>query len=205
MNPENYINKHNNDIESFDDVATLNELVERIKTPEELLSFMDKNIKYGYVGSDSKKIYTWKDERFNEDFDREYFLQSPEELLISKRGVCWDQVELERYWFNQKKLEAKTYFLNFAKEDSNLPTHTLLVYKNDNKFYWFENSFANNRGIHEYESIDSLLSDAKQKQFEYAKKNNGASNDDFETIKITRYNTPDYGLSVDEYMGQFFK
>jgi len=198
MNLENYLN---NEPELPENIKTLDQLLERVKNPEELLAYMEKNIEYGYVGRENNYIYSSGDVNFDNNFDNEYFLQTPEQLLSSKRGVCWDQAELERFWFLKKEYESKVYFLMFAKEKlNNLPTHTFLVYKNNDKFYWFENSFGSQKGIHEYEDFDSLIEDVKEKQFEYAKKKCGAVADDFKDIKFCEYETPKFGCNVDEFM-----
>ena len=198
MNLENYLN---NQSQSVENIKTLDQLLEKIKTPEELSEYMKKNIEYGYVGKESDKIYFSNDVDFDNDFDNEYFLQTPEQLLISKHGVCWDQTELERKWFSKKEYESKVYFLMFAKEEANnLPTHTFLVYKNNGKFYWFENSFDSQKGIHEYKKLESLIEDVKSKQFEYAKRDCGAIDDDFMNIKICEYDVPKFGCNPDEFM-----
>ena len=203
MSLENYLNKKP---ESSENIKPLDQLFEKLKTPEELLEYMDKNIEYGYVSRESNKTYSNSDADFDSHFDKEYFLQTPEQLLSSKHGVCWDQVELERSWFSKNEYESKVYFLMFAKEElNNLPTHTFLVYKNDDKFYWFENSFGNQKGIHEYRDLDTLIEDVKRKQFDYAKNDHGATDDDFKDIKICEYETPKFGCNPDEFINNIIK
>ena len=198
MNLENYLN---NKPKSPENIKTLDQLLEKVKTPEELLKYMEKNIEYGYVGRDDNKVYSSGDVDFDNNFDNEYFLQTPEQLLNSKHGVCWDQTELERFWFLKKEYESKVYFLMFVKEElNNLPTHTFLVYKNNDKFYWFENSFGSQKGIHEYQDLESLIEDVKSKQFDYAKRDCGAIDDDFMNIKVCEYEIPKFGSNPDEFM-----
>lgn len=89
----------------------------------------------------------------------------------------------------------------FAKEEANnLPTHTFLVYRSGDKFYWFENSFGSQKGIHEYKDLESLIEDVKDKQFEYAKKERVAMVDDFNDIKICEYETPKFGCTTNEFI-----
>jgi hypothetical protein len=126
-----------------------------IKSPRELLEFMDKNINYGFVGKNGKKYLDPYSPEWN-DWYNECFVQTGEEILKSKIGTCWDQVELEREWFFKHNYKFKTYFICFDIEE-NHSTHTFLVYEDNNKYYWFENSWAKYRGIHEYNSIDELL------------------------------------------------
>lgn len=197
MKLENYLN---NKPKSPENIKTLEELLEKIKTPEELLEYMGKNIEYGYVGKENK-IYSTDDVDFGKNFDTEYFLQTPEQLIASKHGVCWDQTELEREWFLKKGYDFKLFFLAFIKEElNNLPTHTFLVYKNDDKFYWFENSFGSQRGIHEYKGLDALIKDVKNRQFDYAKKECWATEDDFKDITVFEYETPNFGSNPEEFI-----
>lgn len=181
------------------------EVFEKIKTPEKLLDFMKDNIAYGFVGKNNKKIYAHDDEAMDADFEDEYYLQSPDELLESKYGVCWDSAELERHWFLKHGYEPKVYFMMFAKEEgTDLPTHTFLVYNKDDRWYWFEHSFGAHRGIHEYANLDELLEDVKKKQHEYAVKNRGATEEDFECLRFSEYDKPDYGLSPEEFVSNIF-
>jgi hypothetical protein len=165
---------------------------------------MKDNITYGFVGKNSKKIFTSE-----EDMDKaweEYYLQSPEELLESKHGVCWDTAELERFWFAEHGYKPKVYFLMFAKEEgTDLPTHTFLVYNKDDKWYWFEHSFGAHRGIHEYSSREELLEDVKKKHFQHAMKAQGATEDDFHSLRFSEYETPGFGASPEEFVSEIFE
>ena len=80
-----------------------------IKTPYELLDFMSKNINYGYLGK-SGRVYHFDDKDFNEKWYEEYILESDKDILKTLYGNCWDQVELERYWFEKNGYEVKTIF-----------------------------------------------------------------------------------------------
>lgn len=61
------------------------------------------DIKYGYLDINGNIHYV-----IDEDFDSKYKLQSPNETLNNKVGVCWGQVELERYLFEKENIEFKT-------------------------------------------------------------------------------------------------
>ena len=100
-----------------------------IKTPFELLEFMDKNITYGFVGKNGKKYLDMYSQEWN-DWYQECFVQSGKEVLKSKVGTCWDQVELERLWFEKNGYSFKTFFVWFeVNRPNNLPTHTFLIYE----------------------------------------------------------------------------
>ena len=115
------------------------------------------DIKYGYLDINGNIHYV-----IDKDFGSLYKLQSPGETLNNKVGVCWDQVELERYLFDKKNIKFNTYFIVYYS-DNICPTHTFLIYKIDNDYYWFEHSWEKYRGIRKYSSENSALNDIKEK------------------------------------------
>lgn len=52
-----------------------------IKTPEQLLKYMDENIKYGFVDDNGKEYGLWDNEGFQEGCQTKWYLFSPERLL----------------------------------------------------------------------------------------------------------------------------
>ena len=56
------------------------------------------DIEYGFVDN-NKNIYPDNLKDWNSNFSELYHLQSPEELIKNKYEVCWDQVELERFFY----------------------------------------------------------------------------------------------------------
>ena len=114
--------------------------------------------------------YGWIDKKGMKHFERnnspEYFLQTPIELLENKISICWDRIELYRAFFNEMKIKFETYFLYYYINDNCCPSHSILVYYYDGKVYWFEPMFNspeyNHCGIHEYNTIEQLLSDFKK-------------------------------------------
>ena len=122
----------------------------------DIMSIMN-DIKYGYLDINGNIHFD-----IDEAFDNKYKLQSPNETLNNKVGVCWDQVELERYLFDKKNIKFNTYFIVYYS-DNICPTHTFLIYKIDNDYYWFEHSWEKYRGIRKYSSENSALNDIKEK------------------------------------------
>lgn len=122
----------------------------------EIMDFMNE-IEYGWIDQNLNK-HSLVNERFSEN----YRLQTPKEVMKNKIGICWDQVELERYYFKGYDGNIKTYFLVYY-DDKNCPSHTFLTFEKNNKIYWFEHSYKEFRGIHEYDSLKELLNDAKNK------------------------------------------
>lgn len=154
----------------------------------EVMDLMDA-IDYGWLDKDNK-IHNNVDESFSSN----YILQTPKEVIANKVGVCWDQVELERYYFRSNPWNIKTYFL-VHYDNERCPTHTFLTYENDNKYYWFEHSWEKFRGIHEYSSLKELLLDIRDKFINYELNNQYNS----ENLVLHEYKKPKYHMSVQEF------
>ena len=125
--------------------------LDKITTPEKLSSWMHTNFSY------------WQHDESN--------VESFDEILKSKKGDCYDQVEFEKIMFNKMNIKYSCLFM-IEYKDSNWQqgygTHALLYYKKNNKFYWFENAWGKYYGIHQYDSLDELKEDLFNKwQFNY--------------------------------------
>lgn len=155
----------------------------------ELHDYMKDNINYGYIDKDNSK-YNLVDKHFA----RKYILQSPEQLLESKTGVCWDQVEFERTYFESKGYEYKTFFIVYY-DNEDCPTHTFLVYNHDDGWVWFENSWEIHRGLHMYSDIESLLKDVREKFI------NSLNETEIDPMNlcIYDYSKPKYGIGCLEF------
>lgn len=113
---------------------SIKEKYNNIKTPEDLLKFMDLNIKFGFIGN-NKRLYDSSDLDSLEIAHEIYWnLSSPSNTLKTGFGNCFDQVELERDWFTKNGYECKTLYISFLVNGVNsYPTIAYLVYKNDDK------------------------------------------------------------------------
>lgn len=144
-------------IESIEPIKAKGELgIWNYYNEYEIMDLM-KDIEYGWVDEQNNKYM-----KVDDSFKDKYILQSPKDILKSKVGVCWDQVELERYFFENYVPSVKTFFIVYDDNDK-CPTHTFLTFEKNNKFYWFEHSWEIFRGIHEYTSLNQLLLDIKNK------------------------------------------
>lgn len=157
-------------------------------TPEQIMNLMNE-IEYGWIDNNHNK-YSIIDETYSDN----YILQTPHEVIKNKIGVCWDQVELERYLFRGNTCNIKTYFL-VHYDGNNCPTHTFLTFKENNKYYWFEHAWERFKGIHEYESLKSLLNDVKDKFIKYELNNHYVSTN----LVLHEYKKPKYHISVQEF------
>lgn len=174
---------------------------EEIKTPQELLEFMNNNISYGFHGSDDKDYFNEGNDSFNINCRNKWILSDSERILKYKLGHCWDQVELERDWFKKNNYEFKTIFIWFLfNHNNNYPTHTYLVYKDNNKWYWFEHADYNNRGIHKFNSLKETIKAQMEKHIEYASQYNEINNDIINHIHIYEYSSPRYGCNMDGFI-----
>lgn len=168
------------------DINSLPDLTNKIRSPRELLEWMDC-IQYGWIDRDGN-IQGTGDEDDEEDFFHQYKLQMPYELIKSKVGVCWDQAELERHWFNDSRYQNCFAFLYLEIQDGEAcPTHTCIIYKepgDSKEVYWFEHSWGEYRGIHKYDDLESCITDIVQKH----QKSHGDTTHD---VLVTNVGYPD--------------
>jgi len=177
----------------------ITEFFANVKSEYDLLDYMDKHIKYGFVGKNNK-IYTDQNSKeFRNDWYTEYTLQSGESLIENHYGTCWDHVELERLWFEKNNFVFKTIFTWFEiNKPNNLPTHSFLIYNKNNMWYLFEHNIE--RGILEFQFEKEAIDYIKQKQLEFAINDKKAKPSDQVFLKSYEYSKPVYNIGVDEYL-----
>ena len=154
----------------------------------EIMNLME-NIEYGWIDKNNNK-YNVVDESYSDN----YILQDTKEIIKNKIGVCWDQVELERYYFKGNDWNIKSYFIVHYDNDK-CPTHTFLTFEKNDKYYWFEHAWERFRGIHEYQTQKELLFDVKNKFIKYELNNNYEKNN----LIIYNYKKPKYHLNTQEF------
>lgn len=175
-------------------------VLDNIKSPEELLKFMDK-IVYGFVGKNGKTYVDPFSNEWSNDWYNECIIQTGEEVINSLIGTCWDQVELERLWFEKNNYNFKTIFEWYeVGKPLNISTHTYLIYEKDNKWYWFEHAFETYRGIHEFNSEEDAINFVKEKHSEHELKNNSVFKEAYKnTLTLYEYGKPAPHLGVDDF------
>lgn len=172
-----------------------------IKTPNELLEFMKENIIYGFIDKEGNKYTDIFSKEWQDNWNSMGLVQTGENILKTRIGTCWDQVELERLWFKQNNYQYKTIFIIFElNKTNNLPTHTFLIYKELNKYYWFEHSFYDNRGIHEFNNYQEAIDYVKSKQLEYAINNYKIDKSYYKFIKTYEYQEIPSNFTITEYL-----
>lgn len=172
-----------------------------IKTPEQLLKYMNENIKYGFVDNDGKAYGSWNIQEFQEGCRTKWHLSSPERLIQVGYGHCFDQVELERDWFSKHNYRFKTFYIRFEiPYENTYSVHTYLVYENYGKYYYFEHSDSNNRGIYEFTSYEAALNYQKEKHIEQNKQRNAVDEETLKYLRVYEYDTPIYGCTRYEFI-----
>lgn len=167
------------------------------KKIENIMSIMD-NIEYGFKDENGNNII-YDIEKWNNNFNDFYYLQTCDELLKSKCGVCWDQTELERELFKDTKYKYETYFI-YLKDKDTLPSHTFLIYQDNNYYYWFEHSWNKYKGIHKYKTKEELLLDVKNK---FINENNYVSKNTI--FYMYNYKKPPYHIKCMDFYNYITK
>lgn len=175
-----------------------------VKTPQDLYLYMQSNISYGYLDKKGK-IHLPSDKDFNDVWFDNYILEDYDDLLKTKIGNCWDQTEFERIWFFKNGYKIKTYYEMVMLDYVNpYPTHSFLTYNKDGKWYWFENSDFNNRGIHEFESEDKLLKYQLSTYIKFLKEFQ-IKEEELKNVKLFLYDKPSKNIPASEYINHVTK
>ncbi len=136
-----------------------------LTTIKHFFDYISENFTYGWMDQ-NRQIHSGVNDA------KTYYLQSPDELINSKVGNCWDVTELCRCWFQtMTNLPIATYYI-FYDDHAGCPSHTITTYKQNDQFHWFEPMFhsypsLNCHGIHHYLARQDLLEDAVQKIINY--------------------------------------
>ena len=142
------------------------------KTPLELYNWMHKNLKYKHTGK---------------------FL-SVKEIYNNQYGDCHDQANFEIYFLKKMNLNCGRIFM-VEYSTWNSPggaTHTLAYYIQNNKYYWIENAWDSQAGIHgPYKSINELK-DLIASKWQYSGKN--------DKLYMSEYKSVKFGASLNDYV-----
>lgn len=122
---------------------------QQILEPSDLPSWIGQNILFGWRDRAGFVHPTIND-------PEAYALQSPDELLTSRTGICWDVVELMRDWFTTMSIfPIQTYYI-FYDDGAGCPSHTVLTFSHKGRICWIEPPYFGAAlpfdGIHSYEN-----------------------------------------------------
>ena len=184
-----------------------------LKTPEELMAYMDKNIEYGVINPKTGKLIS-KNGQINKASWNAWLRYMPDEIINNKFDHCFGQTELEREFFAREGYDFRTILIYFeCAPGNNLPMHSYLIFKNKDNDNWsyFEHSDYSNRGIYEFESQEDAVNFQRGKQLAHALENNTHSQDKLvnlsKKIKIIDYtlSQPPYHCSSNEFIKHILK
>lgn len=161
-----------------------------IKTPEELLIFMD-GIQYGFVDDAGIKYGSWDEDAFEKNVVTKWKLSCPEKLIQVGYGHCFDQVELERDWFSRNGYSFKTYYIMFAFDEPNdYSTHTFLIYEENGEWKIFEHADYFNKGIHKFATLEEALLFEMNHHIEVNRKYNEINEEVVKRLRVVEYTRP---------------
>lgn len=138
-------------------VALKDELpFDKVKTPNELMDFMDINIEYGWVDNQGNKhINNLKDFREN------YQIMPIDEMLNTGLGTCIEQAKMIKFFFDKIGLENKVYCHRSYETEENFDKevrmHCFVLFKYNDTWYHFEHANRPKRGIHKYDSVSKAI------------------------------------------------
>lgn len=161
---------------------------------DEVQTFLNKMkvIEYGWIDKNGKK---YLNHLVKDKFIKDYYLQNPKDVWKTQIGICWDQVEVERQFFKEKKIPHQSIFM-FYDDGLKYPIHTFLLFKLDNKYGWIENTYTYVKdSIRYYDSIKEAIEDVTK---EFIRENNLKVIGD--KIYYFNYDKPKYGLDFNGYI-----
>ena len=166
------------------------EEISDIKTPEDILEFMNKYIQYGYLGVNGEEyINTLK------NFRKLYRTFSIEDTLKHGIGTCVEQVNLMHYLLTKINIPSRMFCTRvYEGEDfNNLEAeehmHCFILYFIDDRVFQIEHPNPDRIGIHEYTNIDDAIEIIKEY---YEKKSEGV------VRQLTEYKEIPLGLTFKE-------
>lgn len=109
-----------------------------------------KNIEYGWY--DKKNVLH---EHIDHSFLVSFKMQTCEEVIKNNKGICWEIVELTRYYCEKENIECKTYFI----EEPSIGhyCHAFLIVEDNNKCYWIEGTLKQCKGINEFNDKNEVI------------------------------------------------
>lgn len=166
-------------------------IINDIKTPNDILTFMNNNIEYGWLDIDKNEhIKTMK------DFRKLYRTSSIDETLKHKIGTCIEQVYLMHTLLDKINITNKMFCTRVyeGKDFDNLEAeehmHCFVLYYLNDKVYQIEHPNLEKKGIYEFDSEEDAI---KEINDYYVKMFEGKSR------PVTEFYDVEPGLSFKEF------
>lgn len=160
-----------------------------------IYNYLKNEIDYGYVDNNGNKHFSSNSDDIN------YHLQTPSETLNRKIAICWDKTEVLRDYFESNNYEVYTYFIYLYITDDYCPSHSIIAYKKEDKYVWFEpNKSLNFEGIREYKTEEELIKDLERRFLANGFLNNFFNrNDDLDKLVCYEYLEPKIHIRGSEF------
>lgn len=136
----------------------LYEIVKNVRTPNDILEFMNENIQYGWLD-----IYNNEHIGNMEDFRKLYRTSSIEEIFQHKIGTCIEQVYLMKFMLDKLDIPNKMFCTriyepnDFNELEQEEHMHCFVLYYQNNKVYQIEHPNLKKVGIYEFESEEAAI------------------------------------------------
>lgn len=137
--------------------------INEIKTPNDILTFMNDNIEYGWLD-----IYNNEHIKTMKDFRKIYRTSSIDEVLEHKIGTCIEQVYLMHILLDNINIPNKMFCTRIyeGKDFNNLEAeehmHCFVLYYLNDKVYQIEHPNWERIGIYEFESEEIAIKEINQ-------------------------------------------
>jgi len=130
--------------------------LKKIKTPEQIIDFMDTNITYGWTDVFGKKhLNNLK------NFRKLYKTNTLEDILNTGYGTCIEQAKLMNHILKILGYETKLFFHRSYETEENydkeVKIHIIVLFENNGYWYHIEHANMPHKGIHKYESIENAI------------------------------------------------
>lgn len=128
--------------------------IDKIRTPQDVFTYMDENISYGWLDV-NHKIHGIKEMT---NFRSLYRTMSVEETVEHGVGTCVEQVALMHELLNRINIKNQMYCCRIFEPDDygNLEEeehmHCFVLFYQKNKVYHLEHPNGEKKGIYEYDS-----------------------------------------------------
>lgn len=109
--------------------TTLAELVDYVSTAQDLLTWMQNNITYGWPGAPDMNAWRYL---------------SPQQVFSQKQGDCTAQAAFEAYILKQNGYNCRLLWL----ERKNYSDHSVCYWREGSSLYYMEHAFQGNEGIY---------------------------------------------------------
>lgn len=160
-----------------------------IRSPIDVLEFMKKNIKYGWLDNMNKEHIGNM-----HSFRTSYRTSSLAEVIEHKMGSCVEQTYLMKYLLDSINIPNRMFCIRMYEDDNNITNfdvfmHCFILYSLNDKVYHIENCNLLRLGIYEFDSYEEAINSIS-KHFVLASDGHWST--------ITEYYYVPYGMSFRE-------